>query len=86
MKKKYLISILLCMMLGLFGCATEEEPQLTDSQLLCEHEWVEVDKFYDRGAGDIMYAIYCPKCKSEMNVVYKEFNKIQADMEYQNSK
>ena len=86
MKKRILASILLCMMLGLLGCATEEEPQLTDNQLLCEHEWVEVDKFYDLLEGEIMCSIYCPKCKLEMNVTSKEFNKIQADTEYKNSK
>lgn len=88
MKKRILVSFLLCVMLGLFGCATEEEPQLTDSQLSCEHEWVEIDwsfVSYNDGSG-VGYDIYCPKCQTEENVSSKKWNKIQADMEYKNSK
>lgn len=88
MKKRCLMGVLLCMMLGLFGCATEEESQLTDSQLSCEHEWVEIAysfTSYGDGSG-VGYDVYCPKCQMEENMSSKEWKKTQADMEYENNK
>ena len=43
----------------------------------CNHQWVEVS------SGGAIRTIYCPACKSEKEVDNKEWNKIQADAEYQ---
>ena len=86
--KKYLIYILLCLSLVLCGCSTcnvvEEKPQPNAQQLQCEHEWVEINWGITNGDG-IIYDIYCPKCQFETTAGYKEWNKIQADMEYRNN-
>lgn len=88
--KKYLISVLLCVMFVLCGCESVEEskePQQTEQQLQCEHEWVEIAwdvTSYSDGSG-VGYDIYCPKCHIEKNVSSKEWNRIQADMDYKNS-
>lgn len=81
--KKFLICILTCFVFGLCSCSTaEEKPQQTEQQLRCEHEWIEINCNLD--IGNVTYDIYCPKCQLETNVRYKEWNRIQADMEYRN--
>lgn len=88
MNKKYLMCILLCVMFVLFGCTAEEEPRLTEEQLSCEHEWVEIAYHvmsYSDGSG-VGYDVYCPKCHLEEGMSSKEWNRTQADMEYKNSK
>lgn len=83
-KKKPIASILLCgLTIGLCACSVEEvkeEPKISEQQSLCEHEWVEIECHLE--PGNINYDIYCPKCQLETNVPYKEWNRIQADMEY----
>lgn len=88
MKKKHLICTLLCLIFVLCGCSVaEEKPQLNEQQLQCEHEWAEIDwhaEIANDGSG-VTYDIYCPKCQLETNVSYKEWNRIQVDMDYQNN-
>ena len=85
MKKKFLICVLSCFMVGLCGCSIgEEKPQQNEQQLQCEHEWVELGwnaEICSNGDG-ISFDIYCPKCQWESRVSYTDWKRIQADMEY----
>lgn len=58
----------------------EPKLELTVEQQQCEHEWtlVDVDLWLDDD-----YYIYCPKCKLEDTIAYKEWNKIRADQNYE---
>lgn len=47
-----------------------------EQQSKCEHEYKVIARYGDT------CDIYCPKCKYETEVSSKEWNKIQADMEY----
>ena len=47
----------------------------------CIHSWTEVDSHIE--GTTVYHDIYCPKCKLEKTVTNKEWNKIQADMNYQ---
>jgi len=76
MKKLYIILILAVLLLS--GCG---QKQVIDNN--CKHEWVVVDS-YSIITGVLTHVIYCPKCKSEQRISVKEWNKIQADMEYEN--
>lgn len=53
--------------------------ELKEKSTECNHQWVEVS------SGGAIRTIYCPACKSEKEVGNKEWNKIQADAEYQKS-
>ena len=96
MKRKILVFIILCFMvcLGLYACALikenpqQPEPQPNEQQLQCEHEYAEIGwsiASCSDGSGT-SYDIYCPKCQWETTVSYKEWNRIQADMNYKHSK
>ena len=88
MKKKISVC-LLCFVLGLCGCnLIEEKPQPNEQQLQCEHEYVEIAwDINSCGDGSATTSdIYCPKCQWETTVSYKEWNRIQADMDYKTSK
>lgn len=70
------------MTVNLSACGKQnEEIVLTEEQLNCNHEWAKID--WDYNGSDIIYDIYCPKCKLEKKVKSKEWKKIQADMEYE---
>lgn len=88
-KKKYLIHLLLCLTFVLCGCnIVEEKPQQNAQQLQCEHEYVEIGwdiNSCDDGSATTV-DIYCPKCQWETTVSYREWNRIQADIEYRNNK
>lgn len=58
----------------------EPEHELTVEQQECEHEWECVDVKYS--FGDNIAYIYCPKCKLEDTVKYKEWNKMRVDQDY----
>ena len=58
----------------------EPELELTAKQQECEHEWECVDVKYS--FGDNIAYIYCPKCKLEDTVKYKEWNKMRVDQDY----
>lgn len=62
----------------------EPELELTVEQQQCEHEWTLVDVNYSIYGNDAY--IYCPKCKLEDTVRYKEWNKIRADQDYEEDK
>ncbi len=62
----------------LLGCEKVEE--ITDEQIVCEHQWTSIE--WDIFAG--VHRIYCPKCKLEKTVSNTEWNKIEADMQYMN--
>lgn len=73
------ILFILCVATG------EEKPPITEEQLQCNHEWTEIDwhaEIASDGSG-VTYDIYCPKCQLEEKVSYKEWNRIQADMNYE---
>ena len=57
------------------------ELELTAEQQECEHEWECIDIKY--GLNDNIAYIYCPKCKLEDTIAYKEWNKIRADQDYE---
>lgn len=89
MKKKFVAVIFgLALCFGITGCTASDD--LTTSNILneqqsnCEHEYkkigVHLQSYLD--GSNVGCDIYCPKCKYETNVSYKEWNKIQADMEY----
>ena len=93
-KKLLLICILICLVFNLCGCDTSchlsesQEPQPNEQQLQCEHEYAEIGwsiTSCSDGSGT-SYDIYCPKCQWETTVSYKEWNRIQADMNYKHSK
>lgn len=94
MKKKFLsICIFTCFVFGLCGCDVpkfigEEKPQPNEQQLQCEHEYVEIawDINHCADGSATTTDIYCPKCQWETTVSYKEWNRIQADMDYKTSK
>ena len=50
-------------------------------QEICIHSWTEVDSHIE--GTTVYHDIYCPKCKLEKTITNKEWNKIQADMNYQ---
>lgn len=77
----YMLTMLFTVYL-IFCCSFSLKEKLdnrTTSSKDCEHQWVEVETSSD-GA---IYTIYCPACKSEKEIDGKEWNKIQADIEYQ---
>lgn len=76
--KRNLRLFLLCgvMVFMLLGC--DKAKEITDKQILCEHQWTEVDWSIVNST----YTIYCPKCKLEKEVSSKKWYKIQADMKY----
>ena len=94
MKKKILVCVLSCFVLGLCGCGDinvgeeKEKPQPNEQQIQCVHEYAEIGwNIEDCADGSATsYDIYCPKCQLETTVSYKEWNRIQADMEYRNNK
>lgn len=51
--------------------------KLKEKSTECNHQWIEVSS---EGA---IHSIYCPTCKSEKEIDGKEWNKMQADAEYQ---
>ena len=63
---------------------TNELEKLTTEQQECEHEWECIDVKY--GLNDNIAYIYCPKCKLEDTIAYKEWNKIRADQDYEEDK
>lgn len=75
MKKKILailFGLILC-----FGMAMNTISNIpNEQQSKCEHEYKVIARYGDT------CDIYCPKCKYETEVSSKEWNKIQADMEY----
>lgn len=76
-----LMCVLLCLLVFYGG---EEKPQPNEQQIQCEHEYVEISwhaEICSDGSG-VSYDIYCPKCQWETKVSYKEWNRIQVDMEY----
>ena len=89
MKKKILAVVLgLTMCFGMTGCTENDDLANSnipnEKQSNCEHEYREIDwhvQSYSDGS-NVGYDIYCPKCEYETNVSYKEWGKIQADMEY----
>ena len=89
MKKKILAVVLgLTLCFGMTGCTSSDDLAasniLNEQQSKCEHEYKEIDchvQSYSDGSNG-GYDIYSPKCEYETNVSYKEWNKIQADMEY----
>lgn len=89
MKKKILAVVLgLTLCLGITGCAVGDDSITSnipnEKQSNCEHEYREISWYvqsYSDGSKS-GYDIYCPKCEYETNVSYKEWGKIQADMEY----
>lgn len=88
MKKKILICVLSCFIFGLCGCGIkigEEKSQPNEQQIRCEHEYVEIDWSveYCVDGSNTSHDIYCPKCQWETTVSHKEWNKIQADMDYE---
>lgn len=72
--KKQLVYIILCLMIGLCGC---------NKQSRCYHEWniIGLDIGFNENNSGIIYDIYCPKCELEQNVSYKEWNKLQLEMQ-----
>ena len=76
---KKLMILLMLLLAACLLCACDEEPQLNEQQLACEHEWVEVDWKFGRKNGTV---IYCPKCKLEDAVDFKTWKIIQVDAEY----
>lgn len=89
MKKKILAVVLgLALCCGMTGCTESDDLANSnipnEKQSNCEHEYREIDwhvQSYSDGS-NVGYDIYCPKCEYETNVSYKEWGKIQADMEY----
>lgn len=72
--------------MGVTGCAPvneEDRPTLSSEQENCDHVWEEID--WSIPNLEMIETIYCPKCKLEKEVSLKEWKKIQADMEYENS-
>lgn len=59
----------------------EPELELTAEQQECEHEWECIDVKY--GISDNIAYIYCPKCKLEDTISYKEWNKMKAGQNYE---
>lgn len=81
--KYFLIGTLVCFIMILSGCESQSQTnESTDEQLQCEHEWVEIDWNHTLSNG-VVYDIYCPKCQLETTASYKEWNRIQANMEYE---
>lgn len=89
MKKKILAVVLgLTLCFGMTGCGINNDSTTSNipnkKQSKCEHEYKEIH-WYIQSCSDgseSSYDIYCPKCGYETNVSSKEWNKIQADMEY----
>ncbi len=89
MKKKILaVALGLTLCFGMIGCTSSDDLAASnitnEQQSKCEHEYKEIDwhvQSYSDGS-NIGYDIYCHKCEYETNVSYKEWNKIQADIEY----
>lgn len=82
--KKVLMIVFGIISLGMVGCTKVDNPQPNEQQINCDHEYTAVSwrpGSYSDGSNS-GYDIYCPKCKWETKVSYKEWNKIQADMEY----
>ena len=89
MKKKILAVVSgLTLCFGMTGCTASDD--LTTSNILneqqsnCEHEYKKIGlhlQSYLDGS-NVGCDISCPKCKYETNVSYKEWNKVQVDMEY----
>lgn len=62
------------------GCTDSlSEAKKKEESTECNHQWIEIETSSD-GA---IHTIYCPACESEKEVDSKEWNKIQADIEYQ---
>lgn len=77
-----IVVLIICSLILINLTNNNKEPELTTEQQECEHEWECVDiKFHLISKDD--YYIYCPKCKLEDAVTYKEWNKIRADQDYE---
>lgn len=78
-----IVGLVICVLIlaNVIDNINELKPELTAEQQECEHEWECIDVKY--GLNDNIAYIYCPKCKLEDTIAYKEWNKIRADQNYE---